>query len=102
MQAKTRVKRAKTTVKPKRTARRNLSKVKWCWQATETAKGWRLMLVVGSKEHPVRGYLAVNPNDILKLVGYAVFVHMKNTKWEWQPNGDGMKPSGSKRKPAKH
>jgi hypothetical protein len=55
-----------------------MNKQKACWVATETRKGWRLMLSVGPYDYPVRGLLVADKNDIAKIVKGlgTVFVHL--------------------------
>lgn len=58
-----------------------MKKVKWCWVATQTVKGWRLRLSIG--ENPkddvrLEGLLLEDEKEVKKLVrGGIVFVHRK-------------------------
>jgi len=61
-------------------------KQKYCWLATETAKGWRVKLCIGNKlKYPVAGLLCKNQEDVVTLFGHGdpecgklVSVWMKN------------------------
>lgn len=64
---------------------RNLTKkVKFCWVATETRKGWRVAASVGNKNYNLRGLLLSSREDVGHLLerGGVVFVHLKDsTAW---------------------
>ena len=60
----------------------NLTKrVKFCWVATETRKGWRVAAAVGKKNYNLRGLLLSSREDVGRLLerGSVVFVHLKNS-----------------------
>lgn len=55
---------------------------KWCWTATETKKGWRLRLDMGSRAYNLKGLLLADRKEVLSLVksGPAVYVHLSDSK----------------------
>jgi hypothetical protein len=65
-------------------ARHNILKKKFCWVATETAKGWRLAAVIGNAKYNLKGLVLIGREDVDALLnkGGVVFVHLKNSKTE--------------------
>lgn len=59
----------------------HLMKVKWCWVATPTAKGWRLKLTMDRKgDVPLSGVLFASIEEVKRVVrGGLVLVHRKTT-----------------------
>lgn len=60
--------------------KRNFKKVKWCWVATETRKGWRVKLAIGNKYYPLSGLLLDSESGVKFLIkkGNIVFIHLKD------------------------
>lgn len=61
---------------------KNLTKkVKFCWVATETRKGWRVAAAVGNRNYNLSGLVLSSREDVGRLLerGSVVFVHLKDS-----------------------
>lgn len=73
-------------------------RLRFCWLARETRKGWKLAIGIDVNGKPqkdvyLKGVLIENPNAIAKALRKSpyriLFVHMRNSKWAPPDSANG-------------